>query len=128
MTLNLTQHPATAEQLAVGVRDVADRAALSAMLTFDSLPSPLTVWERALEVAALAAAELAGETPGKRVAMIGGAPFLMAPLEAALRERQIAAVYAFSVRASSEETQPDGSVRKVAMFRHAGFVGGSVAG
>ncbi|MDP3909506.1 MAG: hypothetical protein Q8Q14_03860 [Gemmatimonadales bacterium] len=60
----------------------------------------------------------------KRVAMIGGAPFLMAPLEAALGNRGCATVYAFSVRESAEEVLPDGSTRKVAVFRHRGFVQG----
>jgi len=40
----------------------------------------------------------------------------------ALRDQGIEPVYAFSVRESIEQTQPDGSVRKVNVFRHAGFV------
>jgi hypothetical protein len=32
-------------------------------------------------------------------------------------------VYAFSRRESTEAVQEDGSVRKVAVFRHLGFVG-----
>jgi hypothetical protein len=55
--------------------------------------------------------------------MIGGAPYLMAPLEVALRAHGITPLYAFSVRESVEQTQPDGSVRKIAVFRHGGFVG-----
>ena len=55
-------------------------------------------------------------------AMIGGALWLMAPLAAALREQGIEAVFAFSVRETEEQKQADGSVRKVAVFRHAGFV------
>jgi hypothetical protein len=57
-----------------------------------------------------------------KFAMIGGAPYLMAPLESALRAHGITPVYAFSVRESVDQVQPDGSVRKVAVFRHAGFV------
>ena len=34
----------------------------------------------------------------------------------------VPAVYAFSVRESVEQPQPDGSVRKVNVFRHVGFV------
>ena len=45
----------------------------------------------------------------------------MAPLEEALRYRGILPLYAFSRRESREETDPDGSVRKVAVFRHLGF-------
>jgi hypothetical protein len=47
----------------------------------------------------------------------------MAPLEVALRAHGITPLYAFSVRESVDQVQPDGSVRKVATFRHAGFVG-----
>ena len=46
----------------------------------------------------------------------------MPPLEKALRGLGIRPLYAFSVRESVEETLPDGSVRKVAVFRHKGFV------
>lgn len=55
-------------------------------------------------------------------AMIGGAPYLMAPLERALRRVGVRPVYALSERASEEQVQPDGGTKKVAVFRHAGFV------
>ena len=45
-------------------------------------------------------------------------------LEAALRQQGFTPLYAFSVRESADQTQPDGSVRKVAVFRHVGFVEG----
>lgn len=54
--------------------------------------------------------------------MIGGALWLMAPLAAELRDRGIEPVFAFAVRDTEEQIQPDGSVRKVAVFRHTGFV------
>jgi hypothetical protein len=54
--------------------------------------------------------------------MIGGAPYLMAPLERSLRSVGVYPVYAFSVRESVEQTAPDGTVRKTNVFRHAGFV------
>ena len=38
------------------------------------------------------------------------------------REHGIQPVFAFSVRETEEQKQADGSVRKVAVFRHAGFV------
>ena len=120
--INLTQHPATAEQLAAGVVDLpaAARASLQNLLTFDHLPTRREVVESAEAIARLAARNTMA-----RAAMIGGAPYLMAPLEQALRELYgIEPVYAFSVRESREEVQPDGSTRKIAVFRHAGFVGG----
>ena len=56
-------------------------------------------------------------------AMIGGAPWMMSALEGALLDAGVQPVYAFSVRESVEQVQPDGSVRKVNVFRHVGFVG-----
>ena len=48
---------------------------------------------------------------------------MMAPLEDALRRVGIVPLYAFSIRESLDQIQPDGSVRKTAVFRHQGFVG-----
>lgn len=113
--INLTQHTATPEQLAAGVvaAPFADR--LPSLLTFVGIPSPLEIRQRAEVIASLAA-----ET-GAKSAMIGGAPFFMGPLEVALHAVGIRAVFAFSDRVSVEETQADGSVRKTAVFQHAGF-------
>lgn len=128
MILNLTQHDATPEQVAAGVVspgalaghwDGLDPDACSFVrrqLTFVALPDSETILARAGLLAEYAA------STGVARAMIGGAPYLMAPLERALREEGIEPVYAFSVRESAEQTQEDGSVRKVQMFRHAGFV------
>lgn len=117
--VNLTQHPATAEQLAAGVVDLEteQRAHLQALLTFDSLPSEDELSERAKRIATLASGHATASA-----AMIGGAPYLMAPLQYWLERAGITPVYAYSVRASEEQAQPDGSVRKVNIFRHAGFV------
>ena len=55
--------------------------------------------------------------------MIGGAPFLMAALERELVDTWgMRPVYAFSVRESVDSVQPDGTVRKTAIFRHGGFI------
>ncbi|HAZ61050.1 MAG TPA: hypothetical protein DCY89_05695 [Gammaproteobacteria bacterium] len=117
--VNLTQHPATPEQLAAGVVDLGgpDLLELKELLTFDSLPSAKEVQARAWAISDIAA------DAGATEAMIGGAPYLMAPLERILQSRGIAVFYAFSVRETEEQTLPDGSVRKTAVFRHAGFVG-----
>lgn len=137
-TMNLTQHAATADQLAAGVFDLpADvRADMQALLTFGELPDEQEIRARAERIAGLAALHAsaedradddgalpAGDAGGFALhAMIGGALWLMAPLATALREQGIEPVFAFSVRETEEQTQPDGSVRKVAVFRHAGFV------
>jgi hypothetical protein len=135
--LNLTQHSPTPEQIAAGVvsGEISDaqQTEVRALLTFDTLPTPVEVRHRAERLAEIAASAFTivdyGGDSGLcanelfKYAMIGGAPYLMAPLEVALRARGITPVYAFSVRESVDQVQPDGSVRKVAVFRHAGFVG-----
>lgn len=122
--LNLTQHPATSDQLAAGVVDPGPEwsSTIAALLTFAALPGAAELRERAAALAGLAADIAPGDAAGERAVMIGGAPYLMAPLETALRERGMTPVYAFSVRESTESTSPDGRVTKVNVFRHAGFV------
>lgn len=80
------------------------------------MPSNLELLKRAAALAE-AAAQI-----GVRTAMIGGAPYLMGPLEYALWELGITPVYAFSQRESVEKTLPNSDVRKVAVFRHLGWV------
>lgn len=118
MILNLTQHPASADQIAVGVMDLTGDglANLKKALTFGELPDEQEIRSRAQLIA-----ELADLFPSQ-AAMIGGALWLMAPLAGALRERGIKPVFAFSVRETEEQRQADGSVRKVSVFRHIGFV------
>ena len=142
-TINLTQHNATPEQVAAGVFDLPQslRGDLSALLTFDAIPGVEEIKARAHDIAFMAArlasaadrdeekdGELAENDRGAFAlsAMIGGAPYLMAPLEAALRNHGLEPVYAFSVRESVEQMMPDGTVRKVNVFRHAGFVPAAV--
>lgn len=112
--LNLTQHSATAEQVAAGVITYAP-GAVKALLDFQTLPTVSDVWQRARQLAQLAKAS------GASHAMIGGAPFLMKELEFQLLAVGVSPLYAFSVRESVESTQPNGSVVKTAVFRHVGF-------
>ena len=116
--INLTQHIATQDQLEAGVVDLpaAEQAELAGLLTFNELPTIERVQARAKALARIA------KDHGANRAMIGGAPYLMAPLESALLECGIIPVYAFSRRESVEQIQPDGSVRKINIFRHMGFV------
>lgn len=118
ITLNLTQHAATPEQVAAGVVDLEgiEATALRRLLTFKHMPDREEVLAAAEAIAAIAKAH------GAKTAMIGGAPFLMGPLEIELKLAGIAPLYAFSRRESVDETLPDGSVRKTAVFRHEGFV------
>ena len=116
--INLTQHAATDEQLAHGVFDLlgSNLAYIKKLLTFSAAPTAEELASVAVKIAAIAAESSA------RSAMIGGAPYLMAPLEIALRLRHIQPLYSFSERCSVETTLPDGSIQKTAVFRHAGWV------
>lgn len=114
--LNLTQHVATPDQLADGVYEPEEKEAIQKLLTFEELPGPFEIIGRATALAKLAVKN------GAKTAMIGGAPFLTSVLQESLRAKGIRPVYAFSRRESVEQTMPDGSTRKVAVFRHLGFV------
>ena len=113
--LNLTQHAPTPEQVEAGVVEPADKGAVQALLTFESVPDRTEMVRRAKELAEMA-----------RVAdavMVGGAPFFMGTLESVLKTvLAVPVLYSFSRRESVEQTQPDGSVKKVAVFRHVGWV------
>lgn len=114
---NLTQHQATPEQVAQGVNDLEpeDLAALKELLTIEEIPTSEELEDRATRIARLVPWDA-------DAAMIGGAPYLMGALERALKAAKVQPVYAFSKRESRDEVQPDGSCRKVAVFRHLGFV------
>jgi len=127
--INLTQHAASADQIAAGVIDLPPetRAAVVELLTFDQCPDAADIAGRAHDLAVIAAygdARTDDDTDAVRYdsAMIGGAPWLMMPLADALRAEGIKPFFAFSRRESADQTQPGGSVRKVAVFRHAGWV------
>lgn len=121
MIANLTQHAATADQMTAGVRDMPAeaKAALSVLLTFADLPTGDDLRQRADAVVTLLL-DASDETP--TTAMIGGAPYFMAPLVEALTYYGIRAVYSFTRRESVELANADGSVSKTAVFRHIGWV------
>ena len=118
MILNLTQHQATTEQISAGViePEVTDKKTICSLLTFEEIPSKSDLENRANALVAFVT------KMGCRKAMVGGAPYLMSYLESALKSKGISPVYAFSKRESIDQPQPDGSVKKVAVFRHAGWV------
>jgi hypothetical protein len=95
--------------------------ALVELLTFDRIPTSLEILERARRIAHLARVVLGDPTDDDQ-AMIGGAPFLLGPLEYCLREQGIFPLYAFSVRESEEVPGEGGTVKKVSFFKHRGFV------
>jgi len=144
--LNLTQHGSTADQKAQGVIDLPPefREKLKGFLTFEELPDCETVRSRVRKIYDLVIsftrsplspikeeveglideATLIDEEKFRKFGLgflIGGAPFLMGPLENKLS--YIGEVYyAFSKRVVQEATGPDGSVVKKTIFRHEGFV------
>ena len=128
MIINLTQHEATQEQRAAGVEDLpmALRNELQFLLTFDELPSQQEIDNRAFDIAEMAAYNGLGgdegDDPLPDQALIGGALWLMGPLAQELRFKGIQPMFAFSKRESVEQAKADGSVRKVATFRHVGFL------
>ena len=129
MILNLTQHVTTDEQTAqLVVEPRMTKEEIRKLLTFEEIPSKEEIESRATKLAEIAVSEAsmyAGDTDNEiwitRV-MLGGAPYLMGALEKAIRECGFTPVYAFSKRESEEIPQPDGSVKKIAVFKHVGFV------
>jgi hypothetical protein len=124
MILNLTQHPATAEQIAQGVVDLPAelRAELGRLLTVDALPTRQEIQDRCESVAALVYENAADNAPA--AAMIGCAPWMMGHLVKSLRDAGIVqCLAAFSKRESVERTDlVTGGVTKTAVFKHVGFV------
>lgn len=113
--LNLTQHPATEEQISAGVVEPENKKAIQDLLTFTGIPTREEIVDRAKKLA-----EIAHEF-GASKTMIGGVPYLMGPLEKELRFAGIIPVYAYSDRVSIEEII-DGKVVKKSIFKHLGFV------
>lgn len=116
---NLTQHNASPDQTAQGVVDPEPnlKADIVGMLNFHKIPTMEEMYRRAESIAQIT------EEEGYKYAMIGGAPYFMAPLEGALLSHRITPLYAFSQRESQDIPQEDGSVKKVMVFKHLDFVG-----
>lgn len=117
---NLTQHAGSPEQIAEGLVEPSaeEKKMITSLLDFVNIPSKEEMAERAEKLAQIS------YQSGCNSAMIEGAPYFLAPLEVALMRRGIIPFYAFSRRESVDEVQSDGSVRKVTVFRHAGWVRG----
>lgn len=115
--VNLTQHMGTAEQVSAGVFEPADKEQVKALITFTTAPSGTDMAERAEKLAHIALDE------GAEAAMIGGAPYLMAPIERALKAAGVRPCYSFTERRGTETYDPaTGEVRKTQVFVHAGWV------
>ena len=124
MILNLTQHPATAEQIAQGVVDLPEemREVLKSLLTVNDLPSRSEIQDRCEAIAGLIFLTDAENAPA--AVMIGGAPWMMGQIVKSLQTAGVVqCLAAFSKRESVERIDPaTGTVTKTAVFRHIGFV------
>lgn len=114
--LNLTQHVATVEQTQQGVVEPMDKKAVQTLLTFVGMPTVQEVQQRAKELAQIVVES------GYQYAMIGGAPYLMAPLHNSLVQNGIIPLYAFSERVSIESVNKNGETVKTTVFKHKGFI------
>jgi len=113
--LNLTQHPASADQKEAGVFNLEGGRLieLKELLTFDTLPTAGEIEARAKIVAKIA------KTVTCDAVMIGGAPFFMSALEKAI---DVKVLYAFSQRVSEEKILDNGDIVKTNIFKHIGFI------
>lgn len=123
MIINLTQHLATQDQINAGVIEPApeDKKIIQELLTFEELPSKDELERRAYGLATLVT-DMGAANASHHKVMIGGAPFFMSFLQEALKKVGHKPVYAFSRRESVDQAQLDGTVKKVAVFKHLGFI------
>ena len=137
LIINLTQHSMTEEQYKYNNEDlleikfkpyngtsVGSPDYIKRLLNFDTIPSKKEIMDRAVALAAYASGLLnqAKNDDDKLFALIGGAPYLMGPLEEMLKNEGIQPLYAYSQRESVEKVNPDGSVTKTCVFKHAGYI------
>lgn len=118
--INLTQHQFTIDQLqdieSRGLEVVEVDQSFKSLLNFEALPDTQTIWEKATTLSQIA------KEAGASFAMIGGAPYFMSLLEKRLFDNGVKPLYVFSVRSSVERPKEDGTVEKLSVFKHLGFI------
>ena len=123
--INLTQHKLTEDQVFnlvnMGFDDedsiqVYPDTSTRLLLTFDNLPSLSEIREAAVKLA-----QYANFAEATHV-MIGGAPYLMRPLEEELERVGIIYYYAFTERKTVEKVNEDGTIEKTSVFEFAGWI------
>jgi hypothetical protein len=118
---NLTQHAPTPEMIQAGVINLPDNdwQEVKSLQTFEELPTRIDLYKAAMQIKDIAVRN------GCKAVLIGGAPFFMRLLEQFLHSYNIKTFYAFSKRESVEQIDSEtGTVRKVSIFRFAGFIEG----
>lgn len=122
--INLTQHKLTEDQIVSLVSagfvenniQVYPDPFVKQILTFERLPSMPNIRKTAVTLAQYAKAQAATNV------MIGGAPYLMGPLEEELANNGITYHYAFTERKTVEKVNEDGTVEKTSVFVFAGWI------
>lgn len=123
--INLTQHKLTEDQIKNLVSVGFDEDSIQVYpdpftkqtLTFEKLPSLSEIRKAAVTLAQYAKSQAATHV------MIGGAPYLMRPLEEELeRAGSIHYYYAFTERKTVEKVNEDGTVEKTSVFVFAGWI------
>lgn len=137
LIINLTQHVMTQEQYFLNGEKLTEitfkpynglgesvHGFVKNCLNFNSKPNKDEIDKRALVLAEYANGLLTQvkSDNDKLFALVGGAPYLMGPLETKLKERGIQPLYAFSQRESVETRNTDGTVVKTAVFKHKGYI------
>lgn len=115
--INLTQHFATEVQEKDGVFEPSDKNTIKNLLTFSAIPSKEDMIERAKKLAQIALESKADH------AMVGGAAYFIPVLESELVAVGIKPLHSFTERKSVDKIADDGSVQKVSVFEHIGWVG-----
>jgi len=119
LILNLTQHPATKDQVDVGVVNVtdADLPKLKKALTFDEPPTRLELIRRRQTIVGMASKYNCPSV------MLGGAPYLCTELDLSFSLDGYKVLYSFSKRVSIEfKDSTTGEVTKTNVFKHIGWV------
>ena len=120
--INLTQHPLTEEQRN-SVDCTIEPKGMEVYLNFDSMPTAEIIEDRAYEMFGCLMQMLPPDVePTDCTVLLGGAPFFMSACERAATHYGFKYCYAFSKRVSEEVKQPDGTVKKVSVFKHEGWI------
>lgn len=115
--INLTQHIATETQMKDGVFEPSDKNSVKTCLTFTVIPSKEDMVKRAKKLAQIAHEHKAD------FAMVGGAAYFISVLENELVSIGIKPIHSFTERKSVDKINDDGTVQKVSVFEHIGWVG-----
>jgi hypothetical protein len=120
--INLTKYRATPDQIEAGVLDVTDSlfGQLRVALTFDKPPTPDEIIKRSQAIV-----DVAREADNVNV-MIGGDLWMIPIIERLLYTNGFSVWYPLSKIVFKHVTKHDGTIEKMMVFHHEGFVSGSL--